>query len=164
MDQKYVLRSNETSFELTSDDALELDEQRLSESKFHIMHEDISYVVEILHADYIKRKYIVKLHGNTFEVDIDRPLDQLISEMGLSLGSGAVTDEIYAPMPGIILEVNVVAGDVVTEGATLCVLEAMKMENALVAPRNGTIKTVTINQGDTVEKGKLLIEFEEDDQ
>ena len=80
--------------------------------------------------------------------------------MGLSLGADAVENEVHAPMPGLILEVNVSEGQEVKEGDALCVLEAMKMENALMAPRDGVIKSVQIAKGDAVEKGMLLIELE----
>ncbi len=63
-------------------------------------------------------------------------------------------------MPGLIIEVNVVEGQEVKEGDYLCVLEAMKMENSLLSPRDGIIKSVTIAIGQTVDKGDLLIEFE----
>ncbi|HBC04060.1 MAG TPA: acetyl-CoA carboxylase biotin carboxyl carrier protein subunit, partial [Aequorivita sp.] len=63
----------------------------------------------------------------------------------------------------IILEVNVSEGDEVKKGDFLCVLEAMKMENTLTAPRDGIIKSVNIAKGETVDKGKLLIELEKND-
>jgi len=66
-------------------------------------------------------------------------------------------------MPGIILEVNISAGDEVKKGDFICVLEAMKMENTLTAPRDGVIKSVNITKGETVDKGKLLIELEKND-
>jgi biotin carboxyl carrier protein len=83
--------------------------------------------------------------------------------MGLSLGNASLEDEIHAPMPGLILEVNVSEGDTVQKGDFLCVLEAMKMENTLTAPRDGVVKSITIAKGETVEKGKLLIELEKND-
>jgi biotin carboxyl carrier protein len=61
------------------------------------------------------------------------------------------------------LEVNISAGDEVKKGDFICVLEAMKMENTLTAPRDGVIKSVNITKGETVDKGKLLIELEKND-
>lgn len=157
------------SFDLTSEDADTLDKISYNEAtaasrkKSHILYDQKSYSAEILEEDFIKRTYRVKINGNTYEVAIETPLDQLIDEMGLSLGNDSILDEIYAPMPGIILEVNVAEDDEVKQGDFLCVLEAMKMENALTAPRDGIIKSVNIAKGQTVEKGKLLIEFKEND-
>lgn len=91
---------------------------------------------------------------------IQNELDQLIEDMGLSLGSAQQVNDIKAPMPGLILEVNVQEGDQVTEGQYLLVLEAMKMENTLTAPRDGVVKSISVQKGDTVDKNELLIEME----
>ena len=63
-------------------------------------------------------------------------------------------------MPGLILEINVTEGQTVNEGDPLLILEAMKMENVLTSPRNGNIKTISVKQGETVDKNALLIAFE----
>ena len=80
--------------------------------------------------------------------------------MGLSLGADAIENDIFAPMPGVILSVDVKEGDSVEEGDTLCVLEAMKMENALLSPRDGVIKSIEVSTADTVEKNALLLTLE----
>lgn len=163
MDKKYRLRIQEEAVEMVASEVKNLDVQSLSEKRFHLIFEDNSYDIELLETDFINRKYDIRINGNRYEVGIETLLDQLILDMGLSLGSNSVAHEIYAPMPGIILEVHVAEGDSVSEGDYVCVLEAMKMENALTAPRDGVIKSVFIKKGETVDKGKLLIEFEEND-
>ena len=136
----------------------------VSENKnANIIFNNKSVKIEILQNDFRGRKYILKVNGNRYEVKIENTLDALISEMGLSLGNASVEDEIHAPMPGIILEVNIAKGHEVKKGDFLCVLEAMKMENTLTAPRDGIIKSINIAKGETVEKGKLLIELEKND-
>ena len=67
---------------------------------------------------------------------------------------GAV--KVNAPMPGKILKVNVNAGTAVKKGDVLLVLEAMKMENEICAPQDGTVATVECAAGDSVESGALL--------
>ena len=62
--------------------------------------------------------------------------------------AGAVT--VKAPMPGNILDVKVAAGASVKAGDVLVILEAMKMENEIVAPQDGTVASVNVNKGDTV--------------
>jgi len=61
-----------------------------------------------------------------------------------------------APMPGMIVKYLKNVGDKVSEGETLVVLEAMKMENALPSPANGTVKALNFSSGDTVKKGDVL--------
>ena len=68
---------------------------------------------------------------------------------------GAV--KVNAPMPGKILKVNVNAGTAVKKGDVLLVLEAMKMENEICAPQDGTVATVECAAGDSVESGKVFV-------
>jgi 3-methylcrotonyl-CoA carboxylase alpha subunit len=66
-----------------------------------------------------------------------------------------------APMPGVVLKILASAGDVVVKGAPLLVLEAMKMEHQIVAPRDGKITAVNCREGDMVQPGVELVTFEE---
>ena len=66
-------------------------------------------------------------------------------------------EAVAAPMPGTILKVNVAAGQAVKAGDTLCVLEAMKMENEIKAPKAGTVSTVAVQKGASVNTGDALV-------
>ena len=68
--------------------------------------------------------------------------------------------ELVAPMPGQVRVVNVAEGESVTKGQTLLVLEAMKMEIRIQAPRNGKVMKLLVKQDQTVEREQLLIEIE----
>jgi biotin carboxyl carrier protein len=68
-------------------------------------------------------------------------------------------DELTAPMPGQVRAVNVAEGDSVAKGQTLLVLEAMKMEIRVSAPRDGMIGKLFVQQGQTVEREQVLIEI-----
>ena len=65
-----------------------------------------------------------------------------------------------APMPGLVVRIQVQAGQAVAAGAGVVVLEAMKMENELRAPTAGTVRAVRVAQGEAVEKGQVLVEFD----
>lgn len=67
--------------------------------------------------------------------------------------------ETLAPMPGTILNIHVDVGSKVKEGDVLCILEAMKMENTLVAAQEGTVKEILVNKGEAVEAGQVLIKY-----
>jgi 3-methylcrotonyl-CoA carboxylase alpha subunit len=69
-------------------------------------------------------------------------------------------DQVVAPMPGRIVLVKAKAGDTVEEGQELLVMEAMKMELALKAPRSGIIESVGAMQGEFVEADAVLVRFE----
>lgn len=72
----------------------------------------------------------------------------------------SVQSDVKAPLPGIVSDVKVAVGDKVTAGATLVVIEAMKMENPIKAPRDCVIKTVEIKKGQDVQHGAVLITLE----
>ena len=65
--------------------------------------------------------------------------------------------KVEAPMQGLVISVDVSLGQKVKAGETLILLEAMKMENPIVAPVDGTVEGIHISKGDTVETGALLI-------
>jgi biotin carboxyl carrier protein len=71
--------------------------------------------------------------------------------------SGAA--EVRAPMPGRIVRVLTAEGAEVAAGAGVVVIEAMKMENELLAPRAGTVRRVAVSAGDTVDRDALLLEI-----
>ncbi len=68
-------------------------------------------------------------------------------------------NQLIAPMPGRIVLVKAAAGDVVEQGQELLVMEAMKMELALKAPRAGTIESISATQGEFVEADAVLVRF-----
>ena len=79
------------------------------------------------------------------------------------MGMTAVADngqkEIMAPMPGLILEILVKAGDEVKKDQDLVILEAMKMENILKAEADGSVEEVLVSKGNSVDKHQVLIKL-----
>ena len=65
--------------------------------------------------------------------------------------------EINAPMPGLVLRFNVKAGDTVKKDQVLMVMEAMKMENEIYSPCDGTVQQIFVNQGDQLQSGAKLM-------
>ena len=161
MNNNYKLSvNNSNSFEFTESDLEKLDAVRVEKSKFHILNDSKPYQVEIISTDFIAKKYTVKVNNNTYEVAISNPLDELIKSMGIERGKTKVVNAIKAPMPGLILEISVEVGQAVKENDPLLILEAMKMENSFLSPRDGIIKSIAVVKGNAVDKGQLLIEFE----
>jgi biotin carboxyl carrier protein len=157
----YQVKVNNTfDFKIDTEAVLNLDSLKVSDLKFHILQNNTSYKTEIIKADFNQKSYSVKVNNNTYNVTIFNELDALIKEMGFEIGATKKINEIKAPMPGLILSVDVKIGQEVKEDDSLLVLEAMKMENVLTSPRDGIIKYISINKGETVNKNQLLIEFE----
>ena len=69
----------------------------------------------------------------------------------------AAGETVRAPMPGIILDINVVQGQIVDEDDVLCILEAMNWENKIMAPKAGVVAQVAVTKGDSVSAGDILL-------
>ena len=151
---------NSIKYEFNKNDIDKLDILRLSKSKFHILNNNKSFHATIEESNFNSKSYVINVNSNNYKIQISNELDILIEEMGFSLGSSKKENIIKAPMPGLILNINVSEGQKVQKGDILIVLEAMKMENTLTSPNEGIIKTIHAENGNTVEKGEILIELE----
>jgi biotin carboxyl carrier protein len=157
----YRVKVNNTfEFKIDNQVALDLDSIQVSDSKFHVLHKNSAYKIEITEANFSQKSYKIKVNNNIYNVEIFNELDTLIQQMGFEIGATKKVKEIKAPMPGLILAIDIEVGQEVKENDTLLILEAMKMENALTSPRDGIIKSISIVKGQTVNKNELLIEFE----
>ncbi len=152
--------NNLHEFKFTEENIENEDVIPISDNDFHLLHNNQSYHLEIVKRDFLNKIYQIKINSNIYEVKISNALDLLISDLGLSLGKARLENEIKAPMPGLILEINVKPGQQVKEGESLLVLEAMKMENTITATNDATIKSITVKNGQSVAKNELLIELE----
>ncbi|MUU78438.1 acetyl-CoA carboxylase biotin carboxyl carrier protein subunit [Winogradskyella endarachnes] len=157
----YKINVNTTdTFKLSKDTLKALDSVEISSDTYHILHENTSIKAKVLKSDFNKKTFKIKVNNNTYNVDIQDQLDQQIEALGFEIGASRQVNDIKAPMPGLILEITVKVGDYVKENDTLLILEAMKMENVIHSPREGIIKSIKVNERETVEKNTLLIEFE----
>ena len=121
-------------------------------------------------------KYIVNLNGMNYEVEVEET-EAVITSVAQAAAApvaapapaaapaaapvaapAATADgaKVVAPMPGTILSVSKNVGDSVASGEVIMILEAMKMENEIVAPAAGTIKQLLVQKGSTVETDAVL--------
>lgn len=146
-------------------------------SKYQYKVKGIDYDVEIVDVEGNVAK--VTVNGIPFEVEMQRPINSAAAihrpkpikpvahaEQPVAaaptkpatptptVGKGV---KVGAPLPGTITEVKVQVGDVVKDGDTVVVLEAMKMQNNIEAECSGTVTSVLVNKGDTVMEGDPLI-------
>jgi biotin carboxyl carrier protein len=161
MSSDFKVKVNDTfEFDFNKENTSKLDEVSVEKNKFHILQNNLPYKAEIVYSDFNQKKYTVKVNNNIYHVAISNALDILIKELGFEVGASKVIKKLKAPMPGLILEINVEVGQTVKENDNLLILTAMKMENSLLSPRDGVIKSIAVNVDDSVIKGDLLIEFE----
>ncbi|MFB6136589.1 MAG: acetyl-CoA carboxylase biotin carboxylase subunit [Halobacteriaceae archaeon] len=128
----------------------------------------------------VEREFTVEVNGKRFEVDLTEHGATAVApdpEAGASAGPGGPPgqaggggdgapqvagegESVVAEMQGTILSVDVAEGDEVEAGDVLCVLEAMKMENDVTAPRGGTVTEVAVEADDSVDMGDVLVVIE----
>ena len=126
-------------------------------------------------------KYKVTLNNRVYEVEVEQGEAMLVDEYELAAPAApapvavaaapvaaaapaaaaapvsvAAGEPVKSPMPGNILKINVTQGQQVNEGDVIMVLEAMKMENEIVATRSGTIAQIAVSKGAVVETGAVL--------
>lgn len=107
--------------------------------------------------------WILESHGQALEVEVlderTRHIRQITGAGQGDTGGGAAV--VKAPMPGLVVRVDVEPGQAVDPGQGVIVLEAMKMENELRATGGGVVRAVLVTRGEAVEKGDVLVEFED---
>ena len=146
--------------------------------KLNVKVNNLSYEVEI--KDLNARPVIAVVGGEIFEVWPEKEARPAAIEMTAPAPAAAVpapslaaaaprppapagsvdkTKMVTAPIPGVIVTINVKVGDVVTAGKELCVLEAMKMKNSIRASRAGTIAAIRVAVSEQVKNGQILMEY-----
>ncbi len=138
----------------------ELDIVTEGDGRFHILKNNIAYRAEVVDTNFDQKTFTIKINGSAYEVKLEDKYDQLVKKLGLSKQVHYKVKDIKAPMPGLVLNVNVEPGQAVQKGSALLILEAMKMENVIKSPGDGVVKSINVKQGEAVEKGYLLIEME----
>lgn len=107
-----------------------------------------------------KGNVTIRVNGVVQALQVLGPQQLLLESMGLSANVETQEKHVESPMPGKILQVMVATGTEVGEGDPLLVLEAMKMENVIRAPRSGVIAVVQAQVGEAVEKAATLVTYE----
>ena len=106
-------------------------------------------------------KYQVSLNGKQFEVEVEKGSVSAVPTGAAPAPAPAAAapaggETVAAPMPGTILDIRCTAGQAVKGGDVLFILEAMKMENEICAPHDGTVGTVCVQKGASVQTGAAL--------
>ncbi|MBN1952532.1 MAG: biotin/lipoyl-binding protein [Bacteroidales bacterium] len=127
------------------------------------------YVVDVIdvenniaHLEVNGTPYEVEIHKKVKESKTPRiivPVAKEPSKPEIQKRDEGDAHPIAAPLPGTILKVHVKSGDIISKGQVLLVMEAMKMENQVLADRNGVIETVDVKEGDTVLQGDTLMKL-----
>jgi biotin carboxyl carrier protein len=104
--------------------------------------------------------YQVLLKHNQIDAQVETERDRLLKKYATSAGAAHRRYEVHAPMPALVVKVEVNVGDEIKNGQSLIILEAMKMENEIKSHQAGKVKEVYVTKGKIVDKGELLILLE----
>ncbi|MGB4773276.1 MAG: acetyl-CoA carboxylase biotin carboxyl carrier protein subunit [Chitinophagaceae bacterium] len=130
------------------------------ENAYHIIDGHASRHIYIASETADAKRFRVEAHGESFDILIKDPLDQMLDNMGFTNTVSRIIKDVKAPMPGVVLDINISEGDELEEGQRILILEAMKMENSIVMHAKGKVKKVNVKKGQAVEKNQVLIELE----
>jgi len=139
---------------------LDWDIVKISPTSFHILYKNKGYSAELIRQDTSNKTLVIKINGKVHTIEVKDQYDLLLEKMGLNSPAAGKINSVKAPMPGLIVQVNISSGDNVKPGDPLLVLEAMKMENMIKASADAQVKEIKVKKGDSVEKGQVLIEFQ----
>jgi 3-methylcrotonyl-CoA carboxylase alpha subunit len=157
--QTLVFRYGEERLEVAATASGNGWELRIGERRCHAAARFAADGAAALTLDGVQGRAIVLDHGDDIAVFIDgenwrfERIDPLAPPAGADLHAGRLS----APMPGRVVHLLVAAGDTVSRGQALIVIEAMKMEHTIAAPRDGAVDAVRYAVGDLVEEGAELV-------
>jgi glutaconyl-CoA/methylmalonyl-CoA decarboxylase subunit gamma len=153
MMRRYKLGVGERQFEI--------DVHELSDDRFQVVVGDASYEVKLTGAESLSAAAITPgdqpAGGAAPPPRARAAMPAAARPRAMPLAGGA--DALHAPMPGVILELHVQAGDTVQRGQQIAVLDAMKMHNFIGAPRAGVIAEVCVGPGQAVGHGEPIVRF-----
>lgn len=159
---KYTVSVGERVFEIELDgDVVRVDGSEVSATMtgspgVPIHRLVIDGVASILTVRQDESTWSVAIGGATHSVTVEDDAARLLREVAPTGSRGRIDGVITAPMPGLVLRVDVEEGQSVTTGTGMVVLEAMKMENEIKSPLDGTVDVIHVAPGQAVEKGAVL--------
>ena len=134
-------------------DALEVDARPAGEGGWSLLLGRESFAAGVCEEE--GGVFVVDVDGETYSIRVEEETRYIIRTRG---GGAAARGQILkAPMPGRVVMVEVTVGQAVAPGDGLVILEAMKMEHQIVAPRDGTIAAINCREGELVQPGVELV-------
>ncbi len=134
------------------------------EAKINVRKNETNAKQEKINVANSNGEYTVIVNGEKFNVQVSEGLDASIEVKSVTSAAPVSTptvasagEKITASLPGSVFKVVANVGDSIKEGDVLIILEAMKMEIEIVAPKDGVVASIDVKEGQTVENGQLLV-------
>lgn len=126
---------------------------------YHLEKDGKTYNVQVLPGDDAKKPKI-RVNGLVYDTELIDKYDELVKSLGMEKFTKVEIKELKSPMPGLVIKLDVKVGDTIAKGDPIMILEAMKMENVIKSRGEGKIASITVKEGQAVEKNELLVSFE----
>lgn len=156
--QKYSTEKSDDQELVINGQKSVVDLVHLDGNHYHMILDGQSFPIELIGRE--GSQVTLKVRGNIYKAAVKDETELMLERLGMNMKAKKSVKELKAPMPGLVLEIKVQAGDQVKEGDALVVLEAMKMENILKSPGDAVVKAIKVSKGAAIEKNNVLIEFE----
>jgi biotin carboxyl carrier protein len=147
--------------------AVEIDGKKSIVDCRHFGHKDYlsllidnkSYLIESAPLQIDEGRYYASVMGRYYDVEV---LDELLvaTRKAESIVQGTGEYVVMSPMPGLIIDTKVKAGDTVKAGSIVVIMEAMKMQNELISEASGIVKAIMVNEGESVDSQTPLVKIE----
>ncbi len=121
---------------------------------FHLLVDGRSYPCAFQEEEHT---VVLNVRGRRYRFEVLSERRKRIRDLGISDEEEISDRNIVAPIPGLIVEIEVSAGDMVAAGDGIVIIEAMKMENELKAAGPGIVKEIKVSKGEPVDQGQLLV-------
>jgi biotin carboxyl carrier protein len=123
---------------------------------YQIIFNNRSFLANVTREDGLLK---IQINQKTYLLEIQDEQELMLEKLGIETKSARRTDEIKAPMPGLIVEVLVDKGDVVKAGQPLLILKAMKMENIIKSAHDGVVNDIFVKKDQIIEKDAVMLQF-----
>ncbi|MBS1272026.1 MAG: 2-oxoglutarate carboxylase large subunit [Candidatus Marinimicrobia bacterium] len=134
-----------------------IDFQRISQSRYSILLDGKSYSMQVTENG---ANFEVTHRNQSVDVVIKDEIDLIRERFGMGRGAADAHGVVKAPIPGMVVEIEVGEGQTIEPDAGLMILEAMKMENEIKAPIGGVISKIHVEQGQSIDKNAILLEID----
>jgi acetyl/propionyl-CoA carboxylase alpha subunit len=155
---KYVIETK-NGVTTVNGKVIDIDKLEIHPGKSHWLFNNKSYRIELVEKGEGKT-YTLRINEKLVTVSLKDKMDMLLKELGMDSLNNQKVNDLKAPMPGLVVDIKVIEGQQVKKGETIIVLEAMKMENALKAAADATVKKIVAVKGSAVEKNQVLVHME----
>ena len=128
------------------------------ESLLSVLLDNVSFLAHAVPTGDVRGQIEVSIGGKSCKFEVLDELSAMAQQMHAPQAQGQIVLE--SPMPGLVVAIHVAPGDRVEPGSPLVVVEAMKMQNELVAPASGVVAEVSVKKGQSVNAGDALVAIE----